>query len=226
MLMRIFLLIVVYSLSVSARAQVAQHDQAECRPSAAPSHAAVVELYMSLAELPLDEQRQQMWALSSDTRAALWAHNVKRYLLERPYIAADTSILIESGIAMIKTPAWFDIQKDSFGFAAKSQALAAFKRAVQEQLSPDAIYEVFIRLGPEPEATAKPVLSPSQGTQGAPPVQSDFFHKCTCGGWLDCGSRDDRDCFEAYCQYTKSHCGWFNDEPCWGVCKATQSTVP
>lgn len=208
-------------LSCALHADEPQRVDHACRRTVmAPSQTELENFYFSLADLSLEDQREQMWPLSSSTKAALWTYNAERYLRNHPELSADGQEVLRRGIALINTPAWFDIQEGSIGYPAKRSALAEFKRDFEKTLPADVIYEVLIRLGPEPtssESSQAPTITRSR----QPSIQPDSFVHCHCGSGFDCASSSSYDCYDAWCIPTPSHCGPYADDPCWGKCKST-----
>jgi|GEM_PF-3857378 len=194
-----------------------RYDDSCHRPFIHPSQVEIENLYFSLAELSLHDQRQQMWSLSSTTKAALWTYNTERYIGNHPDLGIEARELLHRGVSLINTPAWFDIQDGSIGYGAKRAALAEFKRNFQEVLPADLIYEVLIRLGPEPSFAG----SSARPTGERRDIQPDSWYNCYCGTQFDCGSSGSYDCFDGYCVPTPAHCGPYGDDPCWGKCKST-----
>ena len=178
-------------------------------------------LYFSLADLSLEDQRQQMWGLSSSTKAALWTYNTERYLLFHPELSVEGQELLREGVRLINTPAWFDIQEGSIGHAAKRIALAEFKRDFEKVLPANVIYEVLIRLGSEPARAESQENRQSMAMAGVSPARADAFYHCSCGSPFDCGSTSSYGCFDSWCIPTPSHCGPYADDPCSGRCKLT-----
>ena len=166
-------------------------------------------LYVALSELSLPEQRHQMWGLSSMTKAELWRHNIERYLEKHPELEPESRSVLFEGIALISSPGWFDIQQGSIGYPAKEQALKEHERHVQARFQPEAIVEIFIRLGPEPAAE----LPHRPGA-----VALGGGGECTCASWYDCPLWPAQDCHDSYC-VPLQHCGYYNDEVCTGRCK-------
>jgi hypothetical protein len=82
-------------------------------------------------------------------------------------------------------------------------------------LTPQAIVEVFIRLGAEPEA-----ITSSATRRLVPRTEIDMGVVCGCASQFDCGSSMSYDCFESWC-LSQRHCGYYADETCWGKCKKT-----
>jgi hypothetical protein len=162
-----------------------------------------------------------MWALSSKSKAALWTYNIQRYLRHHPELSVEAQEAMHEGVRLISTPGWFDIQKGSFGYEAKSLALETHKRRVESVLQREAIQEVFMRLGPEPLTfeTEMPMLqsidtrATALSSDVAPLAEYDGCHCASafdCIYWLVCSS--------SYCDPVR-HCGWYGDELCWGRCK-------
>jgi hypothetical protein len=147
-----------------------------------PAQADVENLYFSLADLSLEDQRQQMWALSSTTKAALWTYNAERYLRNHPELEAEAQEMLRRGTALINTPAWFDIQQGSVGYPAKKAALLAFKQEFEKVLSPEIIYEVLIRLGPNPEEESS--FAPEERPRAKMQSEGSMF-SCSCGSGFD-----------------------------------------
>lgn len=185
--------------------------------------AEIADLYFSLIDLSLEDQRDQMWALSSNTKAGLWKLNILRYLRDHPELSAEAQQVLRDGIRLVSTPAWFDIVEGSFGHEPKALAREDFKSRVQSVLPRDAIHEVFIRLGPEPLIVSPGEPQHQNPRLGAP--RSEWGYKCSCATNFDCGSSSSYDCFGAWC-ITTTHCGWFGDELCTGKCKSTEPTSP
>jgi hypothetical protein len=212
---------VVLSLMVQADVRVDRTDRADPESRSRPdpggrADAELVQLYLSLSELPLEEQRQQTWALSSKTKAALWKHNIERYLQVHPELGMEERNILLEGMRLITSPGWFDIEQGSFGYAAKTQALAEHKQRVETLLQPEVIYEVFLRLGPRPD-TEDP-LPPALGGSRmlTPRVNID---QCSCGSYYECWYYGTGfTCGSAACQIVM-HCGWYGNEPCTGKCK-------
>ena len=188
------------------------------RRDAAPAKEDLENLYFSLADLATLDQRHQMWAFSSNTKAALWKYNIERYVRNHPELTADAQEVLRDGIRLVSTPAWFDITKGSFGYEAKLLALEELKRRVKNALPPEAIFEVFMRLGSEPVSAS---VQRSTSEEGRMQMHENFSAECHCGDVYDCGS-DPRykDCFASYC-IPVFHCGYYSDELCWGRCKYT-----
>ncbi len=229
--MRRTTLILGLVLTFTLQADETLRDDALCRrPENSPSLTEIENLYFSLADLALEDQRQQMWALSSRTRAALWTYNAERYLRSHPELDIEAQEMIRRGVALINTPGWFEIQEGSIGYPAKQNALGDFKRDFASVLSREVIYEVLIRLGPEPAtaedgapdrgvASASPLKAPTPGSRPFS-IQPNGLFDCWCGSSFDCGSSDSYDCYKGWCT-KKIHCGPYADDPCWGKCKET-----
>ncbi|HYC93442.1 MAG TPA: bacteriocin fulvocin C-related protein [Thermoanaerobaculia bacterium] len=151
--------------------------------------------------------------MPSLTKSALWGYNIERYLRDHPGLSPEAQAILREGIGLVSAPAWFDIGPGAFGYEMKTMALDGFRKRAERVLSAETIYEVFIRLGREPEVAAEPRRSPGGK------VETHGF-SCSCGSYYDCG-RSDRDCFGSWC-FIVYHCGFYSDEPCWGNCKSTQ----
>lgn len=217
--MKTLLVILCIMLSLTVQADDTQRRDYDRRTLTARPLPDLENLYFSLADLSLDDQRQQMWGLSSSTKAALWTYNTERYLLHHPELSVEGQELLREGVRLINTPGWFDIQEGSIGYAAKRIALAEFKRDFEKILPAEVIYEVLIRLGSEPASGDIRPHRPSTPT--APSVQTNAFYHCSCGSGFDCGSTSSYGCYDSWCIPTPSHCGPFADDPCWGRCKST-----
>lgn len=216
----------VLALTMQADDRLHRSDGPSHDPTRRPD-AEFIQLYVSLSELPLEEQRAQMWGLSSKSKAALWKYNLEQYLQKHAELGLEEQNVLLEGIRLVTTPAWFDIEEGSFGYDAKQQALAQHKRGAEALFQPEAIYEIFLRLGPEPPesrlATAaltagNPTLSSGGSRRLAiPRVNQDACH-CTdsyeCWYWGSGGY----ECFISYCSFVR-HCGFFHDEMCLGKCK-------
>jgi hypothetical protein len=187
-----------------------------CRPSKEVTASEIVTVYSSLVDLSLQTQRQQMWALDSETRAAVWVYNIEKYSREHPDLSERARSVLGEAMRLISTPAWFDIQDGSVGYPAKLAALAELKRGVEAVFSADAVVEIFIRLGPEPSSVVRDTSA--QGSRLV--IQPDADFECHCGSNFDCGSSASYGCFTSWC-IKKVHCGYYADEPCWGKCKST-----
>ncbi len=179
----------------------------------------LVKLYFSLGDLSLEDQRHQMWALSSKTKAALWTYNITRYLGDHPELSANSQEILREGIRLVSMPAWFEIVPGAFGYEQKSNALAQFKLLLQT-LPPQTVNEVFIRLGPEPEPVTSDTRTP---VPSEPPNKSRLVPRvdqrvCYCAGSWECLSSASFHCYPSWCEMT-IHCGVFNNEICTGTCK-------
>jgi hypothetical protein len=183
-------LCVLYSLQVGAQSADRFDHPRYDRKTARAADPQLAGLYMALSELSLAEQRHQMWGLSSATKVELWRHNIERYLQKHPELEPDSRNVLLEGIALISTPAWFDIQEGSIGYQAKVQALQEHKRRIQAQLQPEAIVEIFIRLGPEP--------IPEQPRRPGAIALGDGG-ECTCASWYDCPLWPAQNCYDSYC---------------------------
>lgn len=187
--------------------------------------AEMVALYESLADLPLLDQREQAWALTSDTRTWLWKYNIDSYLRHHPELSADERSVFAEGKALVMTPGWFSTIPASHEDDRKIERLDAFKSRAAEILAPHVIYEVFLRLGPEPNQSSLAVRASGRdgsteqligpGRPVLPRVEAG--ESCTCASWYDCWFLG-MGCADSYCD-TVRHCGFFNDEMCWGRCK-------
>lgn len=219
--MRRLAVILCVMMSLTVHADDSLRDDIACRRTADVLPLAEIEnMYFSLADLSLEEQRQQMWGLSSATKAALWTYNAERYLRHHPELSLEAQEMVRRGTALINTPAWFDIQEGSIGYPAKKLALTAFKQDFENILSRDLIYQVLIRLGPEPVMAESEQSTPAGGSRRVS-VQPNSFYHCSCGSGFDCGSTSSYGCYDAWCMPTPSHCGPFGDDACTGRCKAT-----
>ena len=205
-------LTVVFSFSVVAGERV-ERDEFGRRTPADPTDMEVVDLYLSLSDLSLQDQRDQTWAMPSQTKAALWRYNIERYLSEHPAMTAEAQAVLREGIAVVSIPDWFDIEPGDFGYEMKTMVLDGLKERAETTLSPETIAEVFIRLGREPERDGE--------TEKTSPVRIETnAFACSCGSQFDCGSAIEWNCYDAWC-FTVYHCGWYSNEVCWGKCKAT-----
>ena len=205
-------LAVFLGLSVHAGERV-DRDEITCRIPTARADRELVDLYLSLTDLPLQDQREQTWGMPSLTKSALWTYNIERYLRDHPDMSAQAQEILREGIGLVSAPAWFDIGPGVVGYDIKTMALEGFKDRAKRVLSRETIVETFIRLGREPDSATEPERSPGGK------VESNGF-SCSCGSYFDCG-RQDRDCFDSWC-FTVYHCGWYSDEPCWGNCKSIE----
>jgi hypothetical protein len=197
-----------------------QEDVACHRPVKVRSLSDLENLYYSLADLALEDQREQMWSLSSSTKTALWTYNAERYLRNHPELTIDQQETLRHGIALINTPAWFDIQERSIGYAAKRQAIAELKHEIENTLPRDVVYEVLIRLGPDPDALPTQE-TPRPGNHHRIVPEVSIFN-CSCGSYYDCSAGSPYGCYEAWCIRTPYHCGFYGDEACWGKCKLSE----
>jgi hypothetical protein len=214
--MKNLMLMVVLLSSLTAQADDVIRREV-MRRDVAPPKEALEELYFSLADLAIQDQRDQMWALSSKTKAALWKYNIERYLRNHPELSGEAREVLQEGIQLVTTPAWFDITPGSFGYQSKSLAREDLKGRVKILLSQEAMFEAFIRLGAEPVAAS--VEKPT--TEGRRvQAEESWSPMCHCAGDFDCGSNASYGCFSSYCIDT-THCGWMGDELCTGRCKAT-----
>lgn len=207
--------------SLTLRADRAIERDAWLRDAGRPD-AEIEDLYFSLMDLTLEEQRDQMWALASDTKAALWQYNIQRYLRDHPELSAEAQEVLGDGVRLVTTPAWFDIIEGSFGYEAKALAREDFKARVKGALSQGAVYEIFIRLGPEPFSVSPDEPQYQNPRLGTP--RTNWGFTCSCASNFDCGSSSSSDCFSSWCT-TKAHCGWYGDELCTGKCKSTEPIV-
>ncbi|HEX9984872.1 MAG TPA: bacteriocin fulvocin C-related protein [Thermoanaerobaculia bacterium] len=187
------------------------------RRDVAPPRQALEDLYFSLADLAIQDQREQMWALPSKTKSALWKYNIERYLRNHPELGGEAQEVLREGIRLVTTPAWFDITPGSFGYQPKVLAREELKARATSMLSQEAVFEVFIRLGPEPVTI--PVAKPTADRRRVQTEES-WSPMCHCASEFDCGSNASYGCFSSYCIDTM-HCGWQGDELCIGKCKAT-----
>jgi hypothetical protein len=214
--MRSVIAAVAMVLSLVARAADVEVKR-EARTPRAPverPNAELLQLYDSLTDLPLRDQRDQTWGLSSKTKAALWTWNIERYLRDHPELSPEAQDVLRQGIRLVTTPAFFDIQPDSFGYELQVSALENLKRQIAAVVPPAVIEEVFIRLGPQP--TWYPDLTTPASR---PPVRADYVDICYCSGSWECGSNSSYSCHDSYCEPTW-HCGVFHWEWCWGKCKS------
>ena len=184
------------------------------RPELVRPDEALVQLYWSLTDLSLEDQREQTWGLSSRTKAALWTFNVERYLRDHPELTTDAQEILREGLRLVNLPAWFDIVPGAFGYELKTSALEDFKHRL-ETLPPQMVHEVFIRLGAAPQLFPSPEDDSRSGL--VPRVESQ---QCYCSGWWECAPTSSYRCYDAWCD-PKQHCGVFGNETCFGICKST-----
>lgn len=208
----------VLSLTIQADVEINRHDSSR-RQLNDRADAEIIQLYFSLSDLSLDDQRLQMWGLTSTTKAALWTYNIDRYLRDHPELSVEAQEVLREGIRLVRTPAWFDIAPGSFGYEPKSIALEELKGRMKSVLSPQTIVETFIRLGAEPVSA----LWPSAQTPIADPKSRQApraeIYGCTCAGQWECGYFSDYSCYDSYCDWVP-HCGIFHNEYCTGKCKS------
>lgn len=190
----------------------------------------VVELYDTLRELSLEEQRQQTWALPPETKAALWRYNLELYLREHPELGQNERAILREGIALVLTRGWFEARPDTPEYQAHQRALEEHKTRAAILFDPLTIQQVFLRLGPEPQPIASLPLEPpyvaSPGTRKmeaslrpAKPIVPNVWRTCSCNSWYECWYHGAGvDCYDSYCDPVR-HCGWYNSEVCWGNCK-------
>lgn len=178
---------------------------------------ALVQLYWSLSDLSLEDQREQTWGLSSKTKAALWTFNIERYLREHPELSVEAQGLLREGIRMVNMPAWLDIVPGAFGYDLKVSTLNDFKARLQ-MLPPQMVHEVFIRLGPEPQAIEPAPQKPTASGSNRPSVPRVDKNACYCSSGWECLSSASFSCWPSWCEWV-IHCGVFNNEACTGVCK-------
>lgn len=173
------------------------------------------DLYDSLSDLSLEDQRQQMWGMASTTKAALWTYNIQRYLRDHPEMSVPAQEVLRDGIRLVTTPAWFDMAPGAFGYEVQSRALEEFKRRMASELSREVIFEVFLRLGPEPYSGSP---EPQDDSARRLVPRSEVYTTCSCAGQWECGYFSDFECAPSWCDPAR-HCGVFGTELCWGNCK-------
>jgi len=174
----------------------------------------IVKLYSALSELPLQQQRDQTWALSSKTKAALWTYNIERYLGDHPELSLAAREILRDGIRIANIPTWFDTVPAASGYDPKSQLLEDFKRQLNT-LPRSTVIQVFLRLGPEPLS----VPSPAEEQQAIRIVPNVGHPECTCSGAWECGWFGSACKGNFWCTPVQ-HCGIFGNEWCFGTCSA------
>lgn len=211
--MRRFAIILGMALTLAVQAdEKIQKDRTERNPivRADPE---IVELYSTLSELPLQQQRDQTWALSSKTKAALWTYNIERYLGDHPELSSAAQEILREGIRLANIPTWFDTAPEASGFDPKSQVIENFKRQLNT-LPASIVIQVFLRLGPEPLSAE----SPKDDRRAGRMVPNEGRPECTCSGAWECGWFGGGCNGNAWCTPVP-HCGVFNNEWCFGYCK-------
>jgi hypothetical protein len=221
--MKCLLVCLAIVLSLALQAQPVAWNRDDCMPKRDCHSEDVILLYLSLRELPLQEQRQQMWALSSRTKAAVWKYNIIRYLEDHPQLDAEARSILLEGSQLIARPGWFDTQVTAAAHEVHATALHHHKQRAERALPAEMIYEVFIRLGPEPSQTAPGGIetpstpaSPSFGPR-TPRVEQVG---CTCASYYECWFLG-LGCHTSWCE-PQRHCGFYNNEECWGRCKLSE----
>jgi hypothetical protein len=173
------------------------------------------DLYDSLSDLSLEDQRQQMWGMTSRTKEALWSHNIQRYLRDHPELSVQAQEVLREGLRLVATPGWFDLAPGAPGYEVQSSALETFKQRMAAELSRETVVEVFIRLGPDPSSVLPE--APKDGGSRRLLPRAEVYRTCSCSGWWECGVWS-YECAPSYCDPSR-HCGVFGNELCWGNCK-------
>jgi hypothetical protein len=207
---------VVVVLSLAGQADAV--DRETRREPAHDISAGLRDLYDSLSDLSLEDQRQQMWGMTSRTRTALWTHNIQRYLRDHPELSIEEQEVLREGLRLVVTPGWFDMAPGSPGYEMHSSTLEAFKQRMAAELPREVIVEVFIRLGAEPDSV--PLEAPTDGGSRRLLPRTEVYLTCSCSGWWECGMWSERECAPSWCDPSR-HCGVFGNEVCWGNCKLT-----
>lgn len=222
--MRAFVAVLALAFSFAAVADKAVgRDAGSRRAEVIRADEELVQLYYSLRDLSLEEQRVQTWGVTTKTKAALWKFNIELYLRTHTELSADAQSVLREGIRLVTTPAWFDVVEGSLGYEPKALAREALKNRAKSVLSPEQIHETFIRFGPEPLTIS---LDPPGNKERRPRVpQVEWGFKCSCASNFDCGSSSSYDCYGSWC-ISNVHCGWFGDELCTGKCKSNEPLNP
>jgi hypothetical protein len=176
----------------------------------------ITVLYKALAELPLLEQRRLLLEISPAVKAQLWAYNLHLFVLEHRGLPQAQRDVIDGAIDLLASPGLFDpFEFGSPQFRERQTALALQKQAVRTAFAEEALYPLFMRLGPEPPPS-------EMALQASKPKPASGLYYCECqvtsGYAPECGNGVCQPDGIPMCTPWMG-CGYWALESCDGMCR-------
>jgi len=175
-------------------------------------------LYRVMSNLAYSDERIALAGMADSTRRMLWRYNTAVFVRQHAELSDEQMSIMSEAFDILEMPELFNRDGcDDACSARKKAVLDVYRTVAQAKFSRAAIFEAFIRLGPEPSTAdiARPVFFVDPSDVSAKP-QPNTYPQCDCASWYECWFLNEK-CLAIRCVKTLE-CGFYGQDACSGIC--------